>query len=260
MAIKVETRTIAVTELRAGPAFEVAGRAASYNMLSQDLGGFVERLQPGCFSRSLRNGDDVVCCVNHDPSQLLGRTRNKTLTLNDSEYGLDFVCKLNPSIQAHKDLHAAVRSGLLDSCSFAFGVDEGGDTFDTIVDPNNAGRSIARRTIRSAKLFDTSIVTHPAYPGDATNVNARQFRSCDYGLPMQTQRFAQHILQTPQQVDAENRKRLLAIGTMICRDKSSNDLITDFELRQKGERIGAIIEKDEREEAFAELRRELGVE
>lgn len=257
---KTETRTIAVTELRAGPAFEVAGRAASYNMLSSDLGGFVERLQAGCFSRSLQSGQDVVCTVNHDSNQILGRTKNKTLSLSDSNDGLDFVCKLNPASQAHKDLYASVKRGDLDACSFAFVVDDGGDSFDSIVDPNFGGRSIARRTIKSAKLLDTSIVAHPAYPGDATSVNARQFRSCDYGLPIQTQKFAPHILRTPQQVDAENRKRLLAIGTMICRDKFSNDLITDFELRQKGERIGAIIERDEREEAFAQLRRELGVE
>jgi HK97 family phage prohead protease len=254
---KVEVRTIAVTELRAGVAFEVAGRAASYNMLSSDLGGFVERLKPGCFSRSLRNGDDVICTVNHDSNQVLGRRKNKTLSLSDSDQGLDFVCALNPKSQAHKDLYASVQRGDIDACSFAFGVDDGGDSFDSIVDPYNAGRSIARRTIKSAKLFDVSVVTHPAYPGDATSVAARQFRFCNYGAARQSQKFIQHILRTPQQVDAENRKRLLAIGTIICRDKFSNDLITDFELRQKVERIGAIIDKDEREEAFAQLRKEL---
>jgi len=186
---KIEHRTIAVTELRAGVAFEVAGRAASYNMLSSDLGGFVERLQPGCFSRSLRNGGDVVCTVNHDSNQILGRLKNRTLALSDSNDGLDFVCKLNPKSQAHKDLYASVQRGDLDQCSFAFGVDDGGDSFDSIVDPYNAGRSIVRRTIKSAKLFDVSVVTHPAYPGDATSVSARHFRSADYvdvskgGLP-----------------------------------------------------------------------------
>jgi hypothetical protein len=222
-------------------------------MLSSDLGGFVERLKPGCFSRSLQSGQDVICTVNHDSNQILGRLKNRTLALDDSDKGLDFVCKLNPNSQAHKDLYASVQRGDIDACSFAFGVDEGGDDFDSIVDPYNAGRSIARRTIKSAKLFDVSVVTHPAYPGDATSVAARQFRSCNYGTARQAPQVVQHILQTPQQIDAANRKRLDA----LCRDKFSNDFLTDFELRQKAERIGATIDRDEREEGFARLRAEL---
>ena len=259
MGTKIEKRTIAVTELRAGPAFEVAGRAAAYNFLSGDIGGFVERLQPGCFTRSLKSGSDVKCLFNHAADFVLGRTANKTLTLDDNDRGLDFVCKLNQASQAHKDLYSSIQRGDINECSFAFRVDEGGDNFDTIVDPNNAGRSIARRTIRSAKLFDVSVVTHPAYPG-ATAVNARQFRSCDYGAALPTHKFVEHVLRTPKDIDAENRKRLLAIGTMICRDKVSNDLITDFELRQKAEQIAKVIERDDRKEVLAQLRAELGIE
>jgi HK97 family phage prohead protease len=219
---KIETRTIAVTELRAGPAFEVAGRAASYNKLSSDLGGFVERLAPRCFARSLRNGDDVICTINHDTNQVLGRTKNNTLTLRDSDEGLDFVCKLNPKSQAHRDLHAAVERGDLDSCSFAFGVDEGGDSFDSIVDPYNAGRSIARRTIRSAKLFDTSIVTHPAYPGIATFVSARQLRSCHYSAAspasgyMPTVVTHPHLFRARAAADVEKRKQRHAEARRKC--------------------------------------------
>jgi HK97 family phage prohead protease len=181
---KIETRTISL-ELRAGPAFEVAGRAASYNHLSNDLGGFVERLQPGCFKRSLAAGTDVKCLVNHDSNQILGRLANKTLSLEDTNDGLNFRCKLNPDSQAHRDLYASVKRGDLSECSFAFGVDDGGDDFDSIVDPNFAGRSIKRRTIRSAKLFDVSVVASPAYGNGATQVNARS--TANYARPQSDQ-------------------------------------------------------------------------
>jgi HK97 family phage prohead protease len=169
---KIEYRT---AELRAATAaFEVAGRAASYNTPSGDLGGFVERLQPGCFTRSLASGDhDVKCLMNHDANLVLGRQANKTLTLTDTPEGLNFVCKLNKESQAHRDLYASVKRGDLSECSFAFIVDgEGGQSFSS---PDRNG--LLTRTIKRAKLLDCSIVTSPAYGNGATSVAARAANS-----------------------------------------------------------------------------------
>jgi Escherichia/Staphylococcus phage prohead protease len=260
MPFKLETRT-ATLEVRAGAAFEVTGRALSYNKLSKDLGGFQERILPGAFKRSLASPDtDVKCLINHDSNQILGRLANKTLRLADSNDGLDFVCKLNPKSQAHKDFYASVQRQDLSECSFAFGVDDGGDSFESITDPSFAGRSITRRTIRSAQLFDVSIVANPAYGNGATNVSARQLRSADYGaaaLP----KFVHQVFHTrmPRTViDQRNRERLNAITRTIVTDSYSNALIEDFELRAKADRIANIIERDDWNETFAQLRRELG--
>jgi HK97 family phage prohead protease len=165
--MQIEYRT---AELRAATAaFEVAGRAASYNTPSSDLGGFVEKLQPGCFSRSLASGEDVKCLVNHDHNQVLGRQANKTLTLTDTPDGLNFVCKLNKDSQAHRDLYASVKRGDLSECSFAFIVDgEDGQAFSA---PDNNG--LLTRTIKRAKLLDVSVVASPAYGNGATSVDAR---------------------------------------------------------------------------------------
>jgi uncharacterized protein len=157
-------------ELRASTsAFEVAGRAASYNTPSSDLGGFVEKLQHGCFTRSLASGQDVKCLVNHDSNQVLGRLANKTLTLTDAPDGLHFVCKLNKDSQAHRDLYASVRRRDLSECSFAFIVDgEDGQSFSS---PDKNG--LLTRTIKRAKLRDVSVVASPAYGNGATSVDAR---------------------------------------------------------------------------------------
>jgi uncharacterized protein len=250
---KTEIRTVA-TALRAASSsdFKLEGTACSYNMLSKTLGSFVERISPGAFSRSLADkSQDVVCTFNHDNNKILGRLKNGTLTLKDSPDALRFSCQLDKKQQAHKDLYYAVQRGDISECSFAFSVENGGESFSDARDER--GQRITLRTITAAHLFDVSAVTNPAYGDGATQVNAR---SCDYAPALQTTQFVQHILQ----IDLENRNRLSTIGTMICRDKFSNELIADFELRQKAKRLAAIIDRDERAEEFAQLRRELGIE
>ena len=49
----------------------VMGHAAIFNTLSEDLGGFRERIEPGAFDGVLEN--DVRAYFNHDPNYLLGR-------------------------------------------------------------------------------------------------------------------------------------------------------------------------------------------
>jgi uncharacterized protein len=139
------------------------------------LGGFKERIAPGAFTRSLVEGTDVKCLVNHSPSELLGRTKNGTLNLEQDSRGLKFRCALNPDSQAHRDLHAAIKRGDMDECSFAFTVPEGGDVWDEAKDEN--GQRYQRRTLRDVDLLDVSAVTYPAY--NNTSVGARS--AADYG-------------------------------------------------------------------------------
>jgi HK97 family phage prohead protease len=259
---QMEIRTVA-TALRAASSaeFKLEGTACSYNALSKDLGGFVERIAPGAFSRSLASGEDVICTFNHSPDKVLGRLKNGTLKLKDSPDSLNFSCQLNRDSQEHRDLYSSVKRGDISERSFAFAIDNDGGRGEEFEDVRDAsGNRTTLRTITAAHLFDVSAVTNPAYGNGATNVNARQFRSCDYAATRQTTQFVQHVMQTPKQIDLENQKRLLAIGTMICRDPYSNALIEDFELRQKADKLAGVIERGELAEKFAELRRELEVE
>ena len=66
---KQKYRTISIRQSAAPFArrrMVIAGRALSYNTLSNDLGGFKERLQPGCFSRHLATTPDVLCRREHE--------------------------------------------------------------------------------------------------------------------------------------------------------------------------------------------------
>ncbi len=169
--MKQELRTLSVA-IRAAKddAFELNGTAVSYGVLSQDLGGFRERIMPGCFTRALASNPDVKMLFNHDANHILGRTANKTLLLFDTPQGLNFRCILDPNQQAHRDLHSSIKRGDINQMSFAFAADE--DDFDEATDER--GARFIRRSVRAARIYDCSAVVSPAYnaPG-ATSVSAR---------------------------------------------------------------------------------------
>jgi HK97 family phage prohead protease len=96
----------------------IGGYAAVFNALSQDLGGFKERILPGAFARCLRSAD-VVCLFNHDPNQVLGRSTAGTLTLKEDGEGLYFECEL-PNTSVWRDCSEMVSRGDIRGCSFAF--------------------------------------------------------------------------------------------------------------------------------------------
>lgn len=167
---KIETRTFRGTALRASQSGDMSidGRALSYNTPSGNLGGFKEVLSPGCFSRSLASGSDVLCRREHETGFLLGRTKNGSLTLQDGPSGLDFICKIDPADPIAVSTRAAIQSGLIDSMSFAFNVDGAdGDSFSS---PDANG--LLTRTIKRAILVDVAPVCAPAYP-TGTSVSAR---------------------------------------------------------------------------------------
>jgi HK97 family phage prohead protease len=153
------------------PQMSLRGYAARFDTLSKDVGGFREVIKPGAFSKVLGSNPDVRMLFNHDANRILGRTSAGTLTLAEDDKGLRFCCKLDPNNSEHRNLHSSVKRGDISDCSFAFKLNEtGDDDWDTAKDEE--GRSYNRRTIRNfSHLFDTSIVTHPAY--DGTSVGAR---------------------------------------------------------------------------------------
>jgi HK97 family phage prohead protease len=63
----------------------LGGHAAVFNVLSEDLGGFRERIASGAFSGVL--SDDVRLLVDHKPPPL-ARTKAGTLRLSEDERGL----------------------------------------------------------------------------------------------------------------------------------------------------------------------------
>jgi HK97 family phage prohead protease len=125
---------------------------------------------PGAFARSLREGADVKCLLNHDPNKILGRTKSKTLLLADGLDGLHFACQLDRTNTDHVNTYAAIKRGDLSECSFAFLVPDGGDTWED--SDHSDPKVFAIRTLRDVDLVDVSAVAYPAY-SQGTAVGAR---------------------------------------------------------------------------------------
>jgi len=144
------------------------GYAANYGTYSADLGGFVETIRAGAFDKTLRNGDEVIANVNHDPSALLGRTRNKSLVLNSDSRGLAFVVEL-PNTSVGRDTAALVGRGDLSQCSFAFQCES--EDWGDVADPSDPSQRVSLRTIIAARLLDIAVVSNPAYSSTSVGVH-----------------------------------------------------------------------------------------
>lgn len=134
----------------------VVGHAAVFNSLSEDLGGFREKIMPGAFDDVLKN--DVRAYFNHDPNYLLGRTSAGTLRLSVDEKGLRYELDV-PNTTAGRDLKENLRLGNITQSSFAFTIGRDGDSWER----NEDGADI-RIINKVNRLYDVSPVSLPAYP------------------------------------------------------------------------------------------------
>lgn len=152
-----ERRFIKASELRITGGDDkpktIVGYPAIFNKLSEDLGGFREKITPGAFTNTLENGDDVRALLNHDPNQVLGRNKSKTLKLEQNTKGLKATIK-PPDTQSGRDTSVSIDRGDIDGMSFGFRTIT--DKWETI-----DGEEI--RTLEEVELFDVSVATYPAY-------------------------------------------------------------------------------------------------
>jgi len=137
---------------------KIAGYAAVFDAMSEDLGGFREKIAPGAFTKAL--GMDVRALFNHDPSVVLGRTKAKTLNLREDNRGL-YVEFTPPASEAARSVIESIRRGDIDQMSFGFRT-----VSDTWEDKD--GEIV--RTLNEVELFDVSVVTYPAYPQTRVDV------------------------------------------------------------------------------------------
>ena len=143
----------------------IIGYAAKFDSLSQDLGGFVEKIDKKAFKRCLERGCDVRGLKNHDPAMLLGRMKSGTLRIETDGEGLRYEIDV-PETQTGRDTVTEIERGDMDGSSFSFTTeDEDGDEWDDTTSPPT-------RTLRNIRdLFDVGPVTYPAYLD--TEVNTR---------------------------------------------------------------------------------------
>jgi HK97 family phage prohead protease len=148
-----ETRDFETTfEIREeGDGMTFVGYAAKFDQPSENLGGFVEYVERGAFSRSLKSRNDVMLLWNHDAGQPLASTRSGTMKLTEDEVGLRVEARL-PQTTLGKDLAILLRDGIVGKMSFGFNV---------IKDSWNPEGN--ERRLKSVRLFEVSAVVWPAY-------------------------------------------------------------------------------------------------
>jgi HK97 family phage prohead protease len=235
-----EKRYIIAAELRTRSAGDdaliVEARIAKYGALSQPnvpALGARERFLAGAFRSSLQAGDDVVALFNHDMNSPLARISNGKLQLHDSPEALTATIRLNPAVQAHRDIYEHCKDGLVNACSFAFSPNDGGETWTQETDED--GRSYALRSVSSAKLFDVSLLSAtPAYGNGATSVQARNLAyrySVEPVRKLNVKSFETLIFERSAVDGLSNRSRakMLAVRIKIdARLEEQRRLLTDF--------------------------------
>lgn len=148
--------------------FTIVGYAAVFNSLSENLGGFRERIQPGAFRSALSKGG-TVALWNHDENYPLATAETGTLRLYEDKHGLRSEIDLDPNVSYARDLLYNVRSGRVSKMSFGF-------TTETDDWGEEDGQTV--RTLTGIRrLLDVSPVTNPAYR--QTEVAARALLKAD---------------------------------------------------------------------------------
>ncbi len=151
-------------ELRvAGDGKRIVGKIP-FNSVA-DIGGFRERLAPGCFTRSLRSGRKIVALWQHDSSKPLANTESGTLRFEDKADALYFEMDLDPESSSARDALISVRRKDVDRTSFGFTVKKNGERWDGDL-----------RTIIDAELFEISPCTFAAYQESTLSVRNKNMK------------------------------------------------------------------------------------
>jgi len=144
----------------------ISGYAAVFYKLSEDLGGFREKIAKGAFKNSVASGD-VRAFWSHNSDIVLGRTKANSLKIWEDEYGLAFKLDL-PDTQAGRDAFTLIKRGDVTGMSFGFATKK--DAWERGIEG-----SPAIRTLMDVDLFEVSPTAFPAYP--QTNVGVRDLES-----------------------------------------------------------------------------------
>jgi HK97 family phage prohead protease len=170
---KPETRSYKSTRLEARKSadgsMKLAGTAIVFDSLSEDM-GFFETVKYEAVQKSLQRNLDCYMLWQHDSAQPLSRVKTGTLELTLTRAGLDFVATL-PNSPLGQNAYQAVKDGTVDSVSFGFSVESGGDNWITRPDGS------LLRELLDINVGEISPVTWAAYSAPHVDV-----RSCPKAL------------------------------------------------------------------------------
>lgn len=180
------------------------GYAYRFNELSQDLGGFRERIMPGAGGPSLRK-NDVLATFNHNATALLGRVSSGTLRVGEDREGGWYEIDL-PDTTVGRDVAELLKRKDLRGSSFAFSVLPGGQ-HRAAEDDEESGLPI--REVSAMDVRELGPVTNPAYV-----TATAQLRSIEEALAIGEFAPDEKPDETPEPVDHTRTYPALVRATM----------------------------------------------
>jgi len=179
----------------AGMPATLTGSPVVYNQWSSMIHDyFQERMLPGCFDRCLSDKPDIVACIDHDTTKLLGRTSNGTLRIVQTKTGLDIEVP-TPDTSYARDLVTMVERADINGMSFVF---------DVITDKwyNEGGKRC--RDIVEGRIHEVTFTGFPAYPQTSCQARSTTAAGDDVGLAKAKEAFKKNA--------AKNMQRLKLMG------------------------------------------------
>ena len=154
----------------------LTGAFAVFRSYSQNLGGFVEIIEPGAFDGAIAAQRDqpIAGVFNHDANQLLGMSDNGTVTLTADGTAARYDISLNMKDPTAIGVAEKVSRGDLRGSSFQFSMppDGSGESW-SLTDQGFPLRTISR----VGALYDVGPVTWPAYRATTGDGMAAALRS-----------------------------------------------------------------------------------
>lgn len=158
--MKVEIRQFKPEVREDGGVRKITGRPIVFNSLSEDLGGFREKIAPGAIEFS----DDLRADFAHDSKYILGTHSKGTLEVAIDAEGVSMAA-LPPDTQWARDLMESIVRGDIEQGSFAFDVLPGGQTWT-----REGKQSI--RTLTKILVSRLTVTSNPAYTDTSIQVRS----------------------------------------------------------------------------------------
>lgn len=159
--VSADVEDLEIREANGQPT-KLVGYAAKFSSLSEDLGGFREKIRKGAFAGSLRSNNGIAALYEHDSTRILGTTTNGSLKLSEDDKGLRFELDVINTSWG-RDVLELVRTRTVGGCSFGFITPKGGDVFTT-----EGGKTV--RELVNVDLREITITSRPAYKAASVSV------------------------------------------------------------------------------------------
>ena len=152
--------------------------------LHDRLGGFVERMKAGAFTRALGRAEDVRLLINHDWARDMGGLKDNNLELSEDAIGLKAHAEITDP-----DTVEGVKTGKIRFRGWSFGFTDRENGVD-IGEENG----ITVRNVKDLNLYEVSLIDQnkiPAYDGtlvavrsadDNESINVSDVTECDFNI------------------------------------------------------------------------------